>query len=115
MIQIKNINEKSEHKDGYRILIEYRLPKEALVDLHLKEIAPDKYYEDFDLFKKQYRDKLKKKKTIINIIRNIEKEKETITLLHCSNDNDKNCATILKEKIDGYKTIKSNVSRIHGE
>jgi uncharacterized protein YeaO (DUF488 family) len=63
--------------------------KEVEVDLWLKEIAPDpECYEcldenpaSFDEFKEKYRDKLRGKRTFQKIIRDMENENGTVTLL----------------------------------
>lgn len=118
MLKIKRIYEVPEESDGFRILIDGFWPEglskaEAKVDLWLKEIAPtkdiDEWAEDdhkhFDEFKEKYRDKLRKKKTLIKIIRDTEKEKRTVTLLYSTPNPEHNTAAVLKEKLDGYRTI----------
>ena len=118
MLKIKRIYEAPEEEDGFRIFIDKSLPEElsreeAKVDLWLKEIAPTKdikeWSEDnparFDEFKEKYRDELRKKKTLIKIIRDTEKEKGTVTILYSTNDPDQNAAAVLRDKLSGYKTI----------
>lgn len=118
MLKIKRIYEPPEKEDGFRLLIEKSWPEEiskedAKVDLWLKEIAPSKDISDwpeddptcFEEFKEKYRNKLRKKKTLIKIIRDIEKEKGTITILYSTNNHKYNAAAVLREKLQGYKTI----------
>ena len=118
MLKIKRIHEAPEEEDGFRIFIDKSLPEElsredTKVDLWLKEIAPtkdiDEWPEDdpvrFDKFKEEYRDELRKKKTLIKIIRDTEKEKGTVTILYSTNDPDQNAAAVLRDKLSGYKTI----------
>ena len=118
MLKIKRIDETPEEEDGFRILIDKSLPEglsreDAKVDLWLKEIAPTKDIEEwpeddparFDKFKEEYRDELQKKKTLIKIIRNTEKEKLTVTFLYSAQDSEHNAAAVLRDKLSGYKTI----------
>ncbi len=118
MLKIKQIYEPPEEEDGYRLLIDKYWPErlskeESKVNLWLKEIAPtkdiDEWAEDdparFDEFKEKYREELKKKKTLIKIIRDTEKEKGTVTFLYSTHNPEHNAAAVLKEKLDGYRTI----------
>ncbi len=118
MFKIKRIYEPPEEEDGFRLLIDKSWPEdlskeETKVDLWLKEIAPDKdideWSEDdpdrFDKFKEEYRDRLRRKKTLIKIIRDTEKEKGTITILYSARDPEYNAAAVLRDKLKGYKTI----------
>ena len=127
MFKIKSIYEPSGEKDGYRILVDKIWPEglskeDAKVDLWLKEIAPTKNIEEwivedcvnFDDFKKEYLRELRSRKTLIKIIRKIEKENGKVTLLYSSHDSDCNCAAVLKDKLEGYKTIGHSVGRLHG-
>lgn len=127
MIKIKRITESPQKEDGIRIMVESKCPEEmdfknAEVDIWLKEIAPSHgCYEcleenphAFPKFKEKYRDKLQGKKTLIKIIRDLENKNGTVTLLYCSTDDEKNCAAVLKEKIEGYMTINKSIGRIHG-
>ena len=127
MIKIKRITESPQNEDGIRIMVESKCPeeidlKEANVDLWLKEIAPDLECYDcldenpanFDEFKEKYRDKLRDKKTFQKIIRDMENENGTVTLLYCSPDEEQNCAAVLKEKLEGYRVIGRSVGRTNG-
>lgn len=118
MFKIKRIFEAPEEEDGFRLFIDKSWPEgvsedEAKVDLWLKEIAPrkdiDEWPEDdperFDKFKEEYRDELRKKKTLIKIIRDTEKEKGTVTILYSAQDPECNAAAVLRDKLSGYKTI----------
>jgi len=127
MIKIKRITKLPEKEDGIRIMVENICPNDidlgnVKVDLWLKEIAPShECYEclkedssEFGKFKEKYRDKLRSKKTLIKIIKDLENKNGTVTLLYCSADDEKNCAAVLKEKLGGYKTITGPVCRTHG-
>lgn len=118
MFKIKRIFVAPEEEDGFRLFIDKYWPEgisedEAKVDLWLKEIAPDKditeWPEDdperFAKFKEEYRNKLRRTKTLIKIIRDTEKEKGTITILYSAQDPEQNAAAVLMDKLSGYKTI----------
>ncbi len=126
MIKIKRITELPQKEDGFRIMVENICPEEIDlenmdVDLWLKEIAPDsgcygclgENNSGFSEFKEKYRHKLRNKKTLLKIIKDLENEKGTVTLLYCMDDKN-NCAAILKEKLEGYRVIGKSVGRIHG-
>lgn len=114
-------------EDGFRILVDKSWPEKlskeaAKVDLWLKEIAPAKDIDDcvtedstdFNMFKKEYRQELRKKKTLLAIIRNMEKENGTVTLLYSANDPECNGAAVLRDKLNGYGVVNRTVGRIHG-
>jgi len=92
------------------------------VDLWLKEIAPviginewvTEDSVDFDEFKKSYRCELRTSKTLLKIIRDIEKENEVVTLLYSVGEPECNCAIVLRDKLSGYRVIGTSVGRIHG-
>jgi len=127
MFKIKSIYEPPEKEDGYRIFVEKSWPEElskedAKVDLWLKEIGPTKGIDEwseelldsFDKFKKEYRDELRKKKTLLTIIRQTEKEEGTVTLLYSTGNPEHNCAVVLGDKLSGYGVVRGSVGRIHG-
>jgi hypothetical protein len=51
---------------------------------------------------------------LLKIIRNIEKEKGTVTLLYSGDDPECNCAVVLRDKLSGYRIVSRTVGRIHG-
>ncbi len=127
MIKIKSIYQPVEKRDGFRILIDdlYQLDisKETVqLDLWLKELASSddliKWLVDnhnkWSVYKKKYLEELKSKKTLIKLINDIEKKNGTITLLYATKDEKRNNAVILRNKLQGFKTIHTNVSRTHG-
>lgn len=118
MYKIKGLYEQPEEYDGFRVFIDKFWPEglsrdETKVDLWLKEIGPtkniDEWPEDdperFDKFKEEYRNELRKKKTLIKIIRDAKQENKIVTLLHSSNDPNQNSAAVLSDKLNGYRTI----------
>ena len=127
MFKIKSIYEPADEEDGFRIMVNKSWPEELFqedteIDLWLKEIAPksdiDKWITensvDCEGFKEEYRRELRKKKTLISIILNFEKEKGTVTLLYSEHDPECNGAVVLKDKLEGYRTIGKSVGRLHG-
>lgn len=127
MFKIKSIYKLPGKKDGYRTLVDKFWPEnlskeDTKVDLWLKEIAPaqniDKWIiedsVDFDDFKKEYMDELRSKNTLITIIKKIEKENGKVTLLYSARDPEHNCATVLRDKLNGYKTVSRSVGRLYG-
>jgi uncharacterized protein YeaO (DUF488 family) len=127
MIKIKNIKQIPEKEDGFRIFMGTSWPEEISkeelqIDLCLNEIAPSpKLCQCFKQnphrwleFKESYREELKSKKMLISIIRDMEKEKGTITLVYTAENDDQNGAVVLREKLQGYKTVYTPISRIHG-
>lgn len=127
MFKIKSIYEPADEEDGFRIMVNKFWPEELSwedteIDLWLKEIAPtrdvDKWITensvDCEGFKEEYRRELRKKKTLISIIRNFEKENGTVTLLYSEPDPECNGAVVLKDKLKGYRTVGKSVGRLHG-
>jgi uncharacterized protein YeaO (DUF488 family) len=113
MIKTKRIYEAESKDDGYRILIDRLWPRglnkeKAGVDLWFKEIAPSsdlrKWYkhdpEKWDEFRKRYKDELESKQDLLKEIKNLSKEKSTLTLLFSSKEEKLNNAAALKEILD---------------
>lgn len=110
MIKIKRIYNKPEKEEGYRIFVD-RLWSRGLsknkvrIDLWLKEIAPSdtlrKWFSHdpgkWGQFKEKYLSELKQKKELVNKIRQLEKQKRTITLLFSAKDEERNNAVVLRE------------------
>ncbi|HMK53879.1 MAG TPA: DUF488 family protein [Methanobacteriaceae archaeon] len=125
MIQVKSLVEPFLDEDGFRILVENNWPleldkKKVKVNLWLKELAPSPELINWPVtgsiskeeFREKYRDQLRRKKTLLNYIKKMEKEQGTITLLY--SDISKESVMILENKLNGYKTIRGSVDRIHG-
>jgi len=93
MLRIKGIDEPPQEEDGFRILIDEFWPKnlskkEAKVDLWLKELTITKNLHEWPdppsyltRIEKRYHE-LCRKKRIIKIIRDNEKERGTVTFLY---------------------------------
>ncbi len=81
------------------------------MDVWLKDIAPShelrrwlsQNSQKWDEFKTKYRDELKDKVEFLNQIIDLEKEKETVTLVYTSGNTEYNNAVVLKEVLDELK------------
>jgi uncharacterized protein YeaO (DUF488 family) len=109
MIKIKRIYEQAAEEDGFRILVDRLWPRgikkeKAKIDLWLKEVAPSgelrKWFlhdpEKWEEFKKKYTKELAAKQELLKEIRQMEKEKGTVTLLYSARDVEHNNAVALK-------------------
>lgn len=109
VIRIKRIYEPAAEEDGFRILIDRLWPRgikkeTAKIDMWLKEVAPSnelrKWFshdpKKWEEFKKKYAEELAAKPELLKKIRQIEKEKRTVTLLYSARDEEYNNAVALK-------------------
>ena len=110
MIKTKRIYEKYSPDDGFRILIDRLWPRgvsksNAKIDLWIKEIAPTadlrKWFshdpKKWESFKKKYQEELKKNKSLLGMIKNLEKEHKTVTLVFSAKDELHNNALALQK------------------
>jgi len=117
MIRIKRAYQSPAQKDGYRIMVDRVWPrgvsKQRLkMDVWLKDIAPShdlrrwlsQNSQKWDEFKTKYREELHDKVEFLNQILDLEKEKETVTLVYTSGNTEHNSAVVLKEVLDELKT-----------
>jgi len=127
MYKIKSIYETPEEADGFRILVDRSWPgyvskDEAKLDLWIKDVAPSKglveWFDDsdkWDEFQERYLEELKEKKELIKQLRILEKFNSTVTLVHSTNDGEKNRALVLLKLLEKPpNVIKINIPRIHG-
>ena len=112
MIKIKRVYEKSEAKDGWRVLVDRLWPRgmkkeAARVDLWMKDIAPSDAlrksfhheamkWPDFEI---KYKAELKMKKDLLEELKKMEKEHGTLTLLFGARDEKHNQAAVLVEML----------------
>lgn len=109
MIYIKRVYEKSNKKDGKRILVDRLWPRgltkeEAHIDEWLKDIAPTtelrKWFNHdvskWSEFMKKYKAELREKKESIQKLRSLEQKEKTVTLLYAAKDEEHNQAVVLK-------------------
>ncbi len=112
MIKVKRIYEKPSEEDGFRMLVDRLWPRnvkkeKAKIDLWLKEIAPSnelrKWFshkeERWEEFRVGYKEELKGKVELIEMIKKLEKEHGTITLLFSAKDINHNNVVVLLEAI----------------
>ena len=108
MIKVKRVYEKPERDDGWRVLVDRLWPrgmkKEAAhLDAWLKEVAPSdelrKWFghdpEKWSEFQKKYRVELGKQKELIAELKQMEKQKGTLTLLFGAKDQEHNQVVVL--------------------
>jgi uncharacterized protein YeaO (DUF488 family) len=108
VIKTKRVYDTPTKDDGFRILVDRLWPRgvskeKAKLDLWLKEIAPSNelrtsFCHDpkrWDTFKKKYETELKDKGELLRKIRQIEKEKGTVTLVYSAKDEEHNNAVAL--------------------
>lgn len=110
MFRVKRIYERAESTDGYRVLVDRLWPRgvskeKAKVDLWLKEIAPSsalrKWFghdpERWAGFQKRYREELKKKSAAVAQVKQLHKERGTVTLVYSAHDAEHNQAVALEK------------------
>lgn len=110
MIKIKRAYDKWDKDDGFRILIDGLWPRgiseeEGKIDLWLRQIAPTpplrKWFghevKKFPEFAKRYRAELKGRKFFLFRIKDIERQKETVTFIYGAKDREHNNAIVLRE------------------
>ena len=110
MIKIKRVYENSSLDDGFRILVDKLWPRgvskeKANLDLWIKEVAPSddlrKWFshdpQKWKEFKRRYGIELKNKHNVLNKIKYIEKENDTITLIYSAKDENHNNAVVLED------------------
>ena len=108
MIKVKRVYEKPERDDGWRVLVDRLWPRgmkkeTAHLDAWLKEVAPSdalrKWFghdpEKWGEFQKKYRAELSKQKELIAELKQMEKQKGTLTLLFGAKDQEHNQAVAL--------------------
>jgi len=118
MIKIKRAYEKQSKDDGYRILVDRLWPRgvtknKARINLWLKEVSPSndlrKWFshdlEKWDEFKKRYHIELKKKKELLQKIKEAEKENEIVTLVYAAKDDAHNNAVFLLHVLKKLKIL----------
>ncbi|MDI3550780.1 MAG: hypothetical protein PWQ15_1883 [Methanobacterium sp.] len=117
MIRIKKAYQSPAQKDGYRIMVDRVWPrgvsKQRLkMDAWLKDVAPShdlrrwltQNSQKWEEFKIKYKEELKDKTEFLNQILELEREKETVTLVYTSGNTEHNSAIVLKEVLDELKS-----------
>jgi uncharacterized protein YeaO (DUF488 family) len=124
-IKIKRIYEVASSDDGFRILVDRLWPRgiakeKAQVDLWLKDIAPSTELRTWfghdpakwDEFQKRFTRELSQKQHVLEELKQIIKEKRTITLCFAATDENHNNAVALKTFLTAG-TEKKKQSKTH--
>jgi len=114
-IKIKRAYLPFDDGDGFRILVDRLWPRglskeRAKLDLWLKDVAPSnelrKWFahdlERWEEFQIKYGEELNDKREILNKIKDIEKEKLTITLVYGAKDEEHNNAVVLRSELKDF-------------
>ncbi|MEM0287091.1 MAG: DUF488 family protein [Nitrososphaerota archaeon] len=112
MIKVKRVYEPASDDDGKRILVDRLWPRglkkdAAKIDLWLRDIAPSdslrKWFmhdpSKWEQFKIRYAKELFDKKQIVDRIKSLERENNTVTLLFSSKEERYNNAVALRDYI----------------
>jgi uncharacterized protein YeaO (DUF488 family) len=110
MIKLKRIYEETQKEDGYRILVDRLWPRgvskeKAALDLWFKDISPSdelrKWFghdpKKWQEFQRKYESEIKKNMDAFNSLRQIVKDKKTVTLLFAAKDKEHNEAVVIKK------------------
>jgi uncharacterized protein YeaO (DUF488 family) len=112
-IKLKRIYEPPATSDGYRILVERLWPRgiskeRAMIDLWLKEAGaspklrtwfghePEKWEE----FRKKYFEEIRHRPDVVKILKDIIRERGTVTFVFAAHDERRNNAVVLKEFLE---------------
>lgn len=119
-IRLKRVYDPAAESDGYRILVDRLWPRgltkeAARVDLWLRRVAPTtelrKWYSHdvgkWTEFQTRYEEELSSHGELLDLIRDIERHRKTVTLLFGAKDEDHNEANVLADvlKRRGVKTL----------
>ena len=93
MIKIKQVYEKVDKSDGFRILVDGAWPRgvnkqDGNIDLWVRQIAPTPPLNRWGFLKK---------------IQDLERDKGTVTLIYSAKDRRHNNAVVLKEYLDNMR------------
>ena len=116
MITIKRVYQNYEPSDGFRVLIDRLWPRgiskeKAKIDLWLKDIAPSnelrKWFNHepakWDEFGKRYHQELDSKSNLIEDLKRLTSQHNTLTLLYSAADEKLNNAVALIKYLESSK------------
>ncbi|MBP6916949.1 DUF488 domain-containing protein [Candidatus Saccharibacteria bacterium] len=116
MITIKRVYQNYEPSDGFRVLIDRLWPRgiskeKAKIDLWLKDIAPSnelrKWFNHepakWDEFVKRYHQELDSKSNLIEDLKRLTSQHNTLTLLYSAADEKLNNAVALIKYLESSK------------
>jgi uncharacterized protein YeaO (DUF488 family) len=111
-IKVRRVYDPPGEHDGYRVLVDRLWPrgltaKAANIDLWLRDVAPTtslrKWYghriDRWPDFQVRYRNELAGHGELLDLIRDIERHRTTVTLLFGASDEDRNEARVLAEVV----------------
>lgn len=109
-IKVKRVYEPESEDDGYRLLVDRLWPRglteeTAGVDLWMRDVAPStelrKWYgheiDKWPEFRGRYEEELTHHGELLDLIRDIEQHRKTVTLLFGAKDEEHNEANVLAE------------------
>jgi len=109
-IKVKRVYEPDSEDDGYRLLVDRLWPRglteeTAGVDLWMRDVAPStelrKWYgheiDKWPEFRGRYEEELTHHGELLDLIRDIEQHRKTVTLLFGAKDEEHNEANVLAE------------------
>jgi uncharacterized protein YeaO (DUF488 family) len=109
-IKVKRIYEPDSEDDGYRLLVDRLWPRglteeSAGADLWMRDVAPStelrKWYgheiDKWPEFRERYEEELIHHGELLDLIRDIEQHRKTVTLLFGAKDEEHNEANVLAE------------------
>lgn len=109
-VRVKRVYEQPSPEDGYRVLVDRLWPRglsedEAHVDLWMRDVAPStelrKWFghdvAKWPAFEERYRGELERHGQLLDLLRDIESHRGTVTLLFGAKDEQHNEADVLAE------------------
>jgi uncharacterized protein YeaO (DUF488 family) len=109
-IKVKRVYDPSSPEDGYRVLVDRLWPrglseKAAHVDLWMRDVAPTtelrKWYGHevgkWPEFRERYEKELAQHGELLDLVRDIEHHRKTVTILFGAKDQEHNEANVLAE------------------
>jgi len=111
-IKVKRVYDQPAPEDGYRVLVDRLWPRglskeSAHVDLWMRDVAPTtelrKWYghevSKWLEFRQRYEKELAQHGELLDLIRDIEHQRKTVTLLFGARDQERNEAVVLAEAL----------------
>jgi uncharacterized protein YeaO (DUF488 family) len=112
-IKVKRVYEAPSPDDGYRVLVDRLWPRglseeEAHVDLWIRDIAPTtelrKWYghepDRWAEFQERYQQELSDRGQLLDLLRDVERHRKTLTLLFGARDEERNEAQVLAKVLE---------------
>ena len=110
MISTKRAYDEPSENDGYRVLVDAMWPRgikkeDAHINLWLRNIAPSKELRQWfghdpkrwESFKKKYHLELEKNHIPVDLLMEIKRRRDTVTLVYAARDTEHNNALALKD------------------